>query len=354
MTDGVLLYPNINLTKPELVKEALLFYGKLYRIVPKGIIPNDCEEINVFNSEYGLIKNITPDQYAKQASEEFQKKIKPWSQSAAGFNVDLENRAHSRLHENKVYARLRDLMVENGLLIQKGKWLHGNDSLIYNYMLYLSIEISKRNQLSLMTDNQPAWISNEFMNYDGNFIEYLGDKTHIQISIYLKDYVPSNLASVSFDSIIKFREKHEQERRNFLNDYNRFQQKISLLTSKDVINDVIQDYKKSLVGSIEDYKKVCAFFTVRTFKGFKVVTVPVLSEVVDGLINLDPSVGIALKASGLIFGTLWGLMSWRRNTKEIRKSNPYSYLVCLEKHKFDDMKAQNSGLFEDMKEYVED
>lgn len=354
MNGGVLLYPNINLANPELIKEALLFYGRLYRIVPKGIIPKDCEEIDVFNREYGLIKNITPDQYAKQASNEFKKKIRPWSQSAVGFNVDLENHAHLRIHEDKVYVTLKNWMLENGLLYQKGKWLTGSDSLLSNYMLYLSIEISKKNQLSLMTNNQPAWISNEFMNYDGNFISHIGGPTHMQTSMCLKDYIPSNLSSITFDSIVKFREKHGQECQNFLNEYNKFQQEISSLTSTDVINDKIQDYKKHLDKSIEDYKKACSLLKTKTFMGLKIVTIPVFLDVANGLINLEPRILTTLKATGLFFGALWSLQSWRHDVKEIRKSNPYSYLVYLQDYEFDDVEAQNSDLFEDMKEYLED
>lgn len=65
MVNGALLYPSINLKNTTVVKESLLVYDNLYRIVPDEVTPEDDKEIEIFNYEYGLIKEISPKEYVR-------------------------------------------------------------------------------------------------------------------------------------------------------------------------------------------------------------------------------------------------------------------------------------------------
>jgi hypothetical protein len=63
MTAGpssVLLYPNIELKDPTLVKEALLLYDNLYRIVPSDYEPIDHPEIQQCNEDFEIVASISP------------------------------------------------------------------------------------------------------------------------------------------------------------------------------------------------------------------------------------------------------------------------------------------------------
>jgi len=130
--------------------------------VPKEIIPDDHLEIKHFNTEYGLIKEISPEEYTKNTYQQFQKDIESWT--ADGLDFDPGDNSFSRLHKDKVYDKLREELIALGWKFD-GTWFTGRRTLIGSYMTYLANEISNRNKLSLMTLDVPAWTCQEYMNY---------------------------------------------------------------------------------------------------------------------------------------------------------------------------------------------
>ncbi len=369
MVNGALFYPNIHLKNPEVVKESLLFYDNLYRIVPDEVSPEDDKEIEIFNYEYGLIKEISPKEYVEETYNQFKKNLKSWSKTASGISFDSGSRVHqnlkswsktasgnSRMHKDKVYEDLRRKIVDEIIVDYDGTWFSGNDSFIGNYMVYLALEVSKRNNLCLVTDYDSAWTSQEFMNYNGNYStdSCPFDEPSRLLGMYIYDYVPSNISKTTFDDIVEFRERYRTERKNFINKYSEFQTELSSITSKEVFSAKIEDQVKSLRQGINDYKESCSYFKAEGFFGLSVVTIPALLDVADTLVSIDPKMKSSLMISGLAFGILWGLTSAKQNIKELQKTNPYSYLVILDKYNFEKVTNFNSDLFDDNHQFIED
>jgi len=268
------------------------------------------------------------------------------------FNPAEES--YTRLHKDKVYSILREKILDEVVLDFDGTWFTGDDSLIGNYMMYLAIEISNRNDLSLVTDYKPAWTCQEFMNYDGNYMDNLGNGTHSLLAVYLYDYIPSNINKISFDSIVEFRDRYKIERKNFLHKYLEFQDEITSISSETIVDDKIQDQLEILNQGVIDFKKSCSYFKADGFFGLNVLTFPALLEVADYFITVDPKMKSSLMTMGLGFGFLWGLMSTRKNIGEIKKTNPYSYLVSLDKYNFKNIDTVNSKLCYDIHQFIED
>lgn len=355
MRIGALVYPNINLRRPDLIKESLLLYENLYRIVPEGIVPKDDKEIDEFNREYELIGEISPKQYVRDTYDRFKGELENWSTVAMGLDFDPKDHSYTRLHKDKVYDRLRKEIIDEGFLDYDGTWFQGDETFIGSYMMYLAIEISSRNNLFLITDDTSAWTCQEFMNYGGDYASsYVSENTHSLLNMYIKDYVPSNIEDISFDSIIEFRDRYKQERRNFVSKYAEFQDEITSIASKDVLDDRIRDHIGELDDAVRDFKDKCSFFKTDRFFGLRAVSIPAIISVAESFVSLDPSIKGPLMVVGLAFGGLWGLVSTKRAIKDIRKSNPYSYLVCLEKHDFKTLGGLNTYLSEEVKEFVED
>lgn len=358
MVNGALLYPNIHLKNSKIIKESLLFYDNLYRIVPEGIIPKDDKEIKHFNDEYNLIKEISPKEYVKNTYKEFTKNLRNWSITASGLSFDEDEESYSRLHKDKVYDKLRKTFIEEGILEYDGTWFRGNASFIGNYMIYLAIEMSNKNDLCLVTNDVPAWVSQEFMNYDGNYADYaecsFGGGTHKLLGMYFIDYIPSNINEITFDSIVEFRDQYNTERKNFFNNYLKFQNEVSSITSTNVLSDKIEKNLDSFYEGIKDYKESCSYFKTDGFFGSKVFTFPTLMGATDTFVSIDPGLKSLLMAAGLFIGGLWDLISARQRISDIKKSNPYSYLVSLEKHDFGAMKHLNSRLGYEIKEFIDD
>jgi hypothetical protein len=350
---GVLLYPHIDLKDPLLIKESLLFYDNIYRIVPSSHPPKDADLIREFIEEYGIIRNIDPKPFSENASNSFQEKIEHYSR-AAGFKYGVDGPDYDRLHKDKVYDKLRQTFISRKLLEYDGTWLKGNSALITQYMMYLALEISQRNELSLTTTSIPAWTSSEYLNYDGVYADTGSYHTHKQIGFYLKDYLPDNLGEIDFKSIVEFRDEHREERKNFLKSYKKYHESLSSIASNKVRVDAILDNQENLSRSISDFKSACHHTWASSFYGFKVVTIPIATEIASKFVTLNPTTEIQLLGGGIALGLVWTLYSANLDYHEIKKKNPNSYLVTLKKHSFESSSDLNQCLRSNVLEYWED
>lgn len=353
MIDSVLMYPNIHLKDTKTVKEGLLLYDNLYRIVPEEIEPDDIKEIQTFIEEYGLIKNIDPSNYIKNTYNKVEKNIDRWKENATGIDFKDEKEDYDKLHKGKVYEKLHKQIVNEGILDFDGTWYRGDDSFISSYMMVLAQEISNKNSLGLLTYENPAWTCQEFLNYDGQYSSLIGDKTHALIGVYLFDYLPLDIDTISFDSIMEFRDRFKYERQNFLKVYLNFQKELENIAEKVVIDDKIESQMDQIREGVEEFKKACSYFKIDKFFGLKLFTIPVVIEKADLLID-DPTIKSILFSIGMAIGGIWGIFSKHREIRIMNKSNPYSYLVQLEKYAFEDIETIGSSLASDINEFIED
>ncbi len=357
---SVLLYPNIELKDPVLVKEALLLYDNLYRIVPSDYTPKDHPEIEQCNRDSEIIASIYPEEYTEDAFHKFQSKVKKWSSNAAGFSsteIDLSN----KLHKGKVYDELRKYFINEGLLIEEGCWLRGNNALISEYMIYLSTEIAAQNQLGLLTNIRPAWITQEFINYDGNYDEIPYDQIRHTtfsdtslIGLYLTDFIPKNIAQIPISEIMAFRDEYEKERENFLYEQSHFLDELQLIKDPLILNDRIRSLQVQLQIALKEYRDAYKKIGSKQFFGAKIVTIPLAVPVAAYLTSNNPGLTLALSSIGITFGGLWTLNSYLDKQDQLQKKNPYSYLDLLHKYSFQSIDGVKSQLSSDMKEFILD
>ena len=178
-------------------------------------------------------------------------------------------------------------------------------------------------------------------------------KTHSLIGVYLKDYIPSNIEHISFDNIIKFREKHNNERRNLLNKFLEFQDEIESREDKTIIDDKIKDQIKSLKEGLKDFKDACTFFKTDKFFGLKIFTMSIILQQAEPFIT-NPELKQLLIPFGVTLGTLWSLYSSHRTIEDMKKNNSYSYLVALQKFHPKEIPKVNYTLASDIHEFLED
>jgi len=357
---SVLLYPNINLKDPILVKEALLLYDNLYRIVPSDYEPKDHPEIQQCNSDYDIVASIYPEKYAEDTYKKFQTKMKKWSSIAAGFSPVKIARSN-KLHEGKVSNELQKYFIDEGLLVKNGRWLRGNNALIANYMIYLSSEIAAQNHLSLLTNISPVWTTQEFLNYDGNYNQtseglYSSNVlNHSLIGMYLTDFIPNNLGIIPFSEIMAFRDDYRLERQNFLREQSQFIDELTRIKDPLVFKDKIISLQKRLQDSLINYKDSCnKLVREKFFYGVKVVTIPLNSSVAACVLSQDPNLFLLLSSVGISFGLIWSLCSYYDERNELQKTNPYSYLDLLQKYSFQTIKGVNSKLSLETMEFILD
>ena len=356
---SVLLYPNIELKNPTLVKEALLLYDNVYRIVPSGFKPVDHPEIQRCNQDFEIVATIHPEEYAEDTYRKFQDKVKKWSPVAAGFSQAKIARSE-KLHEGKVYGELRKYFVDEGLLIKNGHWLRGNNALIANYMIYLSNEIATQNKLGLLTNLSPAWTTQEFINYDGNYNRSKEEMYHSTesnrslIGMYLTDFIPRNLKNIPFSEIMAFRDEYQKERQNFLQQQALLIEELPKIKDPLVFNDKIRSMQRKLQDSLKDYRDSCRKLGPKQFFGMKVVTIPFITPIAAFALSPDPILAGILSTIGITFGGLWSLNSYFDARDTLQKINPYSYLDLLQKYSFQTLKDVNSQLSTETMEFMLD
>jgi len=355
LPSSVLFYPKIDLQDKTLVKEALLLYDNLYRIVPNDVVPNDNPEIKSFIDQYDLIKPIDPKPYTKETMEQFKTKLDEWT--AAGFHFEKDEKT-SFLHSGKVYDKLRNYLLKEKLLSEDGCWLRGNEILISNYMIFLSNEISHQNKLALLTNFSPAFTIQEYVNYNGNFddfpgIDFSGNKNNqALLSMCLIDYIPNNIEEISFSSLVEFRDEYRHERKNFLSQISSFPKELSHIREQSVFKDRLESLQDSLEDSLTDYKNSCSQIRAKYYWGAKFLTFPILIPIAEKFLSTDLGIIKGLAALGIFFGGLWTFYSYENDLECLQKTNPYSYLDLLESYSFEDIDNMNWLLKNEMKEFV--
>lgn len=363
MTEGpssVLLYPNIELKNPTFVKEALLLYDNLYRIVPSDYEPKDHPEVQECNTDFEIVASIHPEEYTEGTYQKFQTKVKKWSPIAAGFSPAKIARS-DKLHEGKVDFELRKYFLDEGLLIKDGRWLRGNNALIANYMIFLSNEIATENHLGLLTNYSPAWTTQEFVNYDGNYNRTMhGDdsphnsSTRSLVGVYLTDFIPENLDKIPFSEIMAFRDEFQQERINFQKEQSHFIEELRTIKDPLVFKDRIMSLQTRMQISLNDYRDSCKKLGPKKFFGAKVVTVPFVTPIASYVLSHDPELTAALSAIGITFGALWSLYSYQDDLDTLQKTSSYSYLDILQKYSFKTINRINSKLSIETMEFMLD
>ena len=246
-------------------------------------------------------------------------------------------------------------------MIKDGRWLRGNNALISNYMIFLSSEIAAQNRLGLLTNLSPAWTTQEFINYDGNYNQTLhGDEYHQEssnrslVGVYLTDFIPKNLDTIPFSEIMAFRDEYQQERFNFLGAQSRFIEELQKIKDPLVFKDRVLSLQAQMKNSLEDYRDSCKKMGPKHFFGAKVVTVPFITPIAAYVLSHDPGLTAALSAIGITFGGLWSLHSYQDDLDTLQKTNSYSYLDLLQKYSFKTIKGVNSQLSTETMEFMLD
>ncbi|MCM1534024.1 MAG: hypothetical protein NC099_05165 [Corallococcus sp.] len=237
MIQDILYFSSIEFDKNDYywLTQASLLWDKIYRIIPSHYEPNDDSFIKELCSTgeigvgYGMVNYYQYFSIRCHATERF---VREHEKNLQQYKKEFE---HS---SNKEFSRLS---------LDKANWelwsvLNSNDLLFYNvslsknfryipkkiadiYLSYLANEIAASEHFSLATPNSETWI---FSAQNGCLDRYFEAEAKKQFAfpLYIKDIFPQNL-QLSAKQILTFREKRKDERRNFIEKYNSFCERLS-------------------------------------------------------------------------------------------------------------------------------
>ncbi|MCK4415152.1 MAG: hypothetical protein KAY32_16595 [Candidatus Eisenbacteria sp.] len=255
MHDYALYYPTIEFHDFEWLWNASLLWDRIYRIVPAGYEPDDCENVRILAQSGEIGHAIRPEEYAPLVAKEFVDRIEEGRWDAAAVERDIPDE-YARLHKGKVDVALREMIIAKGAGAEHKDWLYVRTEFGALYMTYLANHIAAMNKLQLLSDSTPAWTGSTYFRFDGDVQDYPREEYVQQLAVLvLRDFLPENITSVRPESILRFREKYRDERQRFLGALRKSAADISECTGAAVVRDRIEDMKKEIEASLKDYRK---------------------------------------------------------------------------------------------------
>jgi len=354
-----LYYPHINLTNKNWLKHSYLFWDKLSRIVPNSVEPTDSEEIIKLRSETNFLNDYSPDSWdISQAFQDFSRFLIDFGRSNR-FNEYYLNaypnhpsRYHRReFRENPQYRRdfLREIALTNGtyLHIQKldqrmkevlfdiglaipgenewEDWIKIDNEIGFIYMSYLAKSISKQRTLPLVTDTEHSFVASSsftpevFNKYNAEFEHKLGN-------LLITSFIPKNINSVTFEQLIKVKNKYSDEHSAFFDSINELCANIPEIDNKSALEDALNHHSKSLIANTQNLKSAYESNKIETVSKFLTISLP------STLLSLSTYVPVEYKPLGIGAGLLFGLASSINSIKQDRSNlqqQPLSYLLSI-------------------------
>ncbi len=323
MTQDILYYPSIEFQSEEWVKNALLYWDRIRRIVPENYNPQDSDFIRELQ-EAGLIKNITPTQRsAEDASAKFRKLA-----DKVGLlrNIQLAQGDPHLLHTTKIQSLLAVFFQAIGIAEKiDDEWLRMNRCLAGYYMIFLADCIAKSRNLVTGTDNEECWAINPYFLEQGNFpteeTDINGDGVYAQLVI--NDILPANVQNLSAKDIIDLSTQRKDVKAQLRSKISEFVSLIPKITCIDELQDQYGQFLNEIKEAKEEYKKSTRFLNSDLAYKTIMVGVPAMAKF---YLHVNPII-IALDIAMNAFGTIRDYKKLKKN----RSKSYQSYLVGLDK-----------------------
>lgn len=257
-SDYVLYFPSIEFQNDNWVKSSLLYWDKIYRIVPESYTPKD-NDLIIEAQEQNLIRDIILDENdIKTTGDQFLKFIEGLDFLPAG----LERESYDFVSEDKIDRRLYPFLEKIGNIYDQNGWLKIPRNVARGYMFYLANVVAKRRGgFSVSTDNPDNWVISSFFVENGNFAEYTYDRAAegYYSSLVLDGFIPSDLSHVSLDSIINFLDDEKEHKNKLRRTVSTFSSSLSKCQNEEMVSELIEDKRLDIESQKNDLKKNMGF-----------------------------------------------------------------------------------------------
>jgi hypothetical protein len=327
-----LYYPTIEFQSYEWLWAASLLWDRIYKIVPENYIPDEPPNVLELQDEGEIGIPIYPKEYAKQIADEFVEKLESsdWDAAALTHNEDDNVEGYMRLHGDKVDVKLKEMLIAKGQAIARDEWLSVPTEFSSQYMTYLANAIAEKNNLQLVTDLSAAWTCSTYFQYDGGIEDFPREDLEGQLAIIvIKDFLPSNISSITTKELINFRRRRHEQRKRFFNAIKKAARDISQCADPKIIQDMVHDLKINIESTLTDYRESADILRVTSWTGLKTIAIPIVTSVIEKMITFDPTSLTILSGTGIAMGAMSGLKEYKRNKKKLEKEFEYSYLIEL-------------------------
>lgn len=361
-------YPYIEIRDINWLKQALLYWDGLRRMVPPGFLPNDSPDIcQVIDA--GFLENTSPENYRQAASERFLQQFKPltnkiiWPQIEKLLGYDsishqeflvsdtdffspdaqeflgnnfwnIENFQNlapvGHLYDgqatNEVFKTLESLQLANKS-DAGGYEVHA--LLGGFYRMCLATEMSEMIGIPLVTDAYHYKTCGEYFSF-GSPIKKNPSEDTVGVLVELDIEFPTSqfLEQIPLSKIIQFHNRRKDERK-------RFREAIeSTISGAESISDpyALQDFfalkKNEVQSAFQEHRRSLLDLNISSFNNLLKVNVPTAITATVAAGWIAPTVAPVIAGVGITVGLVTWWTEVRQKTRDAKKS-PWHYLLCV-------------------------
>lgn len=213
-SDAILYYPHIEFFSTDWLKQVLTIWDRVYRVVPSSYSPDDADEVREA-VDAGLVVDLrlTQEDLA-QVSNQFIEFLDSLRWRPDGLHPRKET---SRIHEEKIDARLRPLMRGLCQKVSADEWLQLPREIADGYMLFLAEVVARRRNLPRLTDDPDLFTVLQFYSSDGNISDFVYDReaSEFTSALTMEALIPSGIRHVPMRTVLEFRKQSAEGRMQF-------------------------------------------------------------------------------------------------------------------------------------------
>lgn len=360
MIEDALYYPGFNFQNLSWLKANALFYNRIYRIVPPDptISIDEDDEVRHLTESGEIGCYVDPVPYSKEASIIFLEKVEDEWNAASLTCPKGPNTSLDRLHETKTDEEVRALFQKMGYR-KEGFWLIVPQELASNYMLYMATLISKKNNLSLLTDHFAPWTATNYFIMDGCYDDlHTSDSPCYLYSLILQELTPVNIGNIPSKEILKFRDKRRDEIANLRASIFHLYTDLKLIEDMEIFKDKIRDRLKDVKKAVEDFKNSADIINAKQWFGLSIIGVPIIAKIADFFPISDVSKACVI-GTGIALGLIYSIAASKNEMAALIKGSPFSCLSLME-HQFVNYTSRRGGgdinfhAYNCLEEYIND
>jgi hypothetical protein len=326
-----LYYPYIHLADENWLKVAALYYDSLGRIVPYGYGPNDSAFVNALNARTPFIKNITPRQEVGEIQDAFlefarENLASPEKRGAIWQKLDGQlPPIVAVLHQDKLGGALLVELIALGLAMPpkdwNAEWYTLDPLTAALYMTFLADRMAERRGLPVVTDDPTLQLLLRDIQSDNNKDP---DAAFALASLVIETAIPVNLADVSVQQIVDFRESSEYERLRFYEALRDFSKDIQLVEDAAALQDLLAHKQKLIEDSVAGLELCYINTRIACMTGLLSLSLPAWSVALGTVPGLSaiPIMAVATMAIGVSAQRVIDL-------NKARRDSPWSYVISL-------------------------
>ena len=335
-----LYYPFINVQDIDWLKGALLYWDAIRCIAPgEDYFDGDIKYL----SDEGAIVATDPKSYSTDASVIFAQKMQKYCHNQSKLDIKVIN------YLKEKFPDLKDVQIhrakfseqvfrELGLKVVLGHFDENGFSRFYSAQPYIAVlyltvlagEMSKKINAPMLTDIPGLSGLGQHILWSKEIVPSGTEPENFltQLDIYFPSQ--EELAKLPFDDILRFRQRRNDERRNFRKAVEDIRSKAQGMEDSNALVDYLNDRKQDIQQAIDDHQKSLRDIGVKSFTSSIKATWPSLFGIPVG-VKAGGAVGL-LSAIGLAgISIACSKTAISQEYRKTIKDCPWHYLINLER-----------------------